>query len=62
MENPHIIVGGPRRCICGIYEINGVRKSVSCLDVLRQLENQERAATTEGVALTVIKTLVRDCA
>ncbi len=67
-KNPHIIVGEPRRCICGVY--NG--EPLGCKDVLASLDELVKHANIKGSGVSlyahdilriesVIRPLVQDC-
>lgn len=47
MTNPHIIVGEPRRCLCGMYG----GQPTSCADILADPE----------LAARVLTSLLQDC-
>jgi len=68
VKNLHIIVGEPRRCICGMY--NG--EPVGCGDVLASLEALVEHAKIKGSGVSlyahdilrleaVIKPLIKEC-
>jgi len=68
MKNPHIIVGEPRRCICGMY--NGA--AIGCKDVLSSLDVLVKHARIRGSGVShyandiliieaVLRELVQDC-
>jgi len=60
MNNPHIVVGENRRCLCGVYE--GV--SVSCASIIAASARLVTATHSEADARLVtlaIATLVQDC-
>lgn len=67
MKNPHIIVGEPRRCICGCYALlyqNPPNESVpvGCGEVLAALERLVQTGNEDAFLLErVISPLVRDC-
>ena len=43
MKNPHIIVGFPRRCVCGSYD----HTSITCQDVLTAIHELRRYAEAQ---------------
>lgn len=43
MKNPHIIVGEPRRCVCGSY--NG--EAIGCIQIIRVLKWLEEYAKAQ---------------
>jgi hypothetical protein len=43
MKNPHLIVGEPRRCVCGSYD----GKAIGCADVIKALNRLEGYAQTQ---------------
>lgn len=66
--NAHIIVGEPRRCVCGVYD--GQR--IGCREVLASLDELVRQANIKGSGPSlyavdilrleaVIRPLVQDC-
>lgn len=65
MKNPHIIVGEPRRCICGSYG----HRAIGCADVIAALERIDDVAMAheppnkEDVAIIreVIVPLIQEC-
>lgn len=68
MNNPHIIVGEPRRCLCGVYG----EKAVRCADVLAALDDLVKHANIKGSGVSlyvypillideVLRPLVMDC-
>ncbi len=68
MNNPHIIVGEPRICLCGTYH----GKSVGCIKILdaldrlvslTKLDAEELSPEAEDILLlnAVIKPLVQEC-
>lgn len=68
--NKHIIVGEPRRCICGMYDGMTI---ISCADIIERMERLEKLALNSPLIskspdandilwlLTVIKPLIQDC-
>jgi hypothetical protein len=59
--NNHIIVGEPRRCLCGVYEVNGARIPVGCSNIIEALEKAASADPETGVALAAIRECFVDC-
>lgn len=68
LKNPHIIVGEPRRCICGVYD----GEPLGCKDVLASLDELVKHANIRGSGVSlyihditridrVIKALVQEC-
>ena len=63
MKNPHIIVGEPRRCVCGWYG----HRAIGCADVIAALErlgdNKTEPPNKEDVAILreVIVPLIQEC-
>jgi len=43
MNNAHIVVGEPRRCVCGSYD----GKAIGCADVIRVMNRLEDYAQTQ---------------
>lgn len=68
MKNPHIIVGEPRRCICGIYD----GETITCKRVIDSLNELVRLANIKGsgvsfhindilVLESAIRPLIQEC-
>lgn len=63
MKNPHIIVGEPRRCLCGTTKDG---KPVSCFDILGELGYFERCDGFDHnycslFLIESLRDLVKDC-
>ena len=68
MNNPHIIVGEPRRCLCGMYG----EKPICCKQLLGFLDDLVKHANIKGSGVSlyvanirlldeVIRSLVQEC-
>ena len=58
MNNPHIIVGEKRRCLCGMYG----EQPTSCADILAALERQVQTGSADARLLAdAIQPLVQGC-
>ncbi len=61
MQNPHIIVGAPNRCLCGTYQIGARKQAVSCRDIIDAYDKLHEDGTPEGVLIFhVLRELVAD--
>lgn len=59
--NNHIIVGEPRRCLCGTYEINGVKIPVGCSEIIRAMETVRDICREGNIAHAAISSCIVDC-
>jgi len=68
MNNPHIIVGEPNRCVCGMYD----DKPITCQQVIAALDDLVKQANIKGSGVSlyitniqlldaVIRPLVQEC-
>lgn len=64
MKNPHIIVGEPRRCLCGVYD----GQSIGCNDLIQILSRIEDGDSIDvftqkdlSLLTKVIRSHIREC-
>lgn len=63
MQNPHLVVGKNRRCLCGIYNVNGAQVHVTCPDVLNAAQAMSGESNPNATLLfVVLRELLVDCA
>lgn len=60
--NNHIIVGEPRRCLCGTYEIRGVKIPVSCSNIIAAVEHVRYFMREGEMIHAAVSPLIVDCA
>ncbi len=61
MQNPHIIVGKPNRCLCGMYQVGARKQAISCRDIIDAYDKLLEDGTNEGVLIFhVLRELVED--
>ncbi len=61
MTNPHIIVGEPRRCICGNYGTHEKPNIITCGDLLQRLKALEEIKLPPELLSEIVGQLVVDC-
>jgi len=61
MSNLHIIVGEPRRCICGNYGTHEHPNIVTCPELLKKLEDSKELVLPTEIIRELVGRLIVDC-
>jgi hypothetical protein len=54
MQNPHLVVGENKRCLCGVYNIGGTRTPLACHDIHAAAAKLANQGVHEGLMLSVV--------
>lgn len=64
MKNLHIIVGEPRRCLCGVYDGQsvGCQELIEILDKIERFDPIDALPNDEAVLLNkVLRPCIKEC-
>lgn len=64
MNNPHIIVGEPRKCLCGVYNGRpiGCQELIEVLDKIEEGDALDVLSREEAMMLNdVLRTCIKEC-